>query len=176
MIIVWFGLPTWTIIIIIPMLLVFFLLFLKVVLSDLQFSQGVVFFFVELPASYCSMHAHVFFHIHILLAYARTHTPVTRASVRLARTHDPMLLSWQVFVPPFPCLNFPFPCCLLLHADNIIIVSFQTIDYRLGKASRETWVFRFLAIGIHGILIFVHLSRKRCIHGKRGPQQIETTN
>ena len=29
---------------IIPMLLVFFLLFLKVVLSDLQFSQGVVFF------------------------------------------------------------------------------------------------------------------------------------
>ena len=29
---------------IIPMLLVFFLLFLKVVLSDLQFSQGIVFF------------------------------------------------------------------------------------------------------------------------------------
>ena len=30
--------------------------------------------FPELPASYCSMHAHLFFHIHILLAYACTHT------------------------------------------------------------------------------------------------------
>ena len=42
----------------------------------------------------------------------------------------------------------------------MIIVSFQTIDYRLGKASREIWVFCSLAIGIHGILIFVHLIRK----------------
>ena len=54
----------------------------------------------------------------------------------------------------------------------MIIVSFQTIAYRLGKASRETWVFRFLAIGIHCILIFVHLSGKQCIHGKKGSQQI----
>ena len=68
---------------IIPMLLVFFLLFLKVVLSDLQFSQGVV-FFAELPASYCSMHAHLFFHIHILLAYARTLTP---SHVPQSRSH-----------------------------------------------------------------------------------------
>ena len=30
-------------------------------------------FFAELPASYCSMHAHLFFHTHILLACARTH-------------------------------------------------------------------------------------------------------
>ena len=61
-----------------------FLLFLKVVLSDLPFSQGVVFFFAELPASYCSMHAHLFFHIHILLAYARTHTP---SHVPQSRSH-----------------------------------------------------------------------------------------
>ena len=50
-------------------------------------------------------------HTHSLGICTHTYT-VTRASVTLARTHDPMLLSWQVFVPPFPWLNFPFPCFL----------------------------------------------------------------
>ena len=63
-----------------------FLLFLKVVLSDLPFSQGVVFFFCWAASrwSYCSMHAHLFFHIHMLLAYARTHTP---SHVPQSRSH-----------------------------------------------------------------------------------------
>ena len=50
-------------------------------------------------------------HTHSLGICTHTYT-VTRASVTLARTHDPMLLSSQVFVPPFPWLNFPFPCFL----------------------------------------------------------------
>ena len=96
---------------IIPMVLVFFLLFLKVVLSDLQFSQGVVFFCWA--ASILLQYACTSFlsHTHSLGICTHTYT-VTRASVTLARTHDPMLLSWQVFAPPFPWLNFPFPCFL----------------------------------------------------------------
>ena len=96
---------------IISMLLVFFLLFLKVVLSDLQFSQGVVFFCWA--ASILLQYACTSFlsYTHSLGICTHTYT-VTRASVTLARTHDPMLLSWQVFVPPFPWLNFPFPCFL----------------------------------------------------------------
>ena len=38
----------------------------------------------------------------------------TDLKITLARTHDPMLLSLQIFVPPFPWLNFPFPCFLYL--------------------------------------------------------------
>ena len=77
---------------IIPMLLVFFLLFLKVVLSDLQFSQGVVFFC--LAATILLQYACTSFlsHTHSLGICTHTYT-VTRASVTLARTHDPMLLS-----------------------------------------------------------------------------------
>ena len=71
--------------------LLFFFAFL------LCFSSSLFFFAFLLCFS--SLHAHI--HRHTCL------DPVT-----LARTHDPMLLSIQVFVPPFPWLNFPFLCCV----------------------------------------------------------------
>ena len=61
-----------------------------------------------------------------------THTyTVTRASVTLPRTHDPMLLSSQVFVPPFPWLNFPFPC--FLYRLSIYRLCFALLSSPLKK-------------------------------------------
>ena len=62
-----------------------------------------------LPASYCSMHAHLFFHIHILLAYARTlrtpsHVPPSHSHAHTIQCY----CRYRFFVPPFPRLNFPF--------------------------------------------------------------------
>ena len=122
---------------IIPMLLVFFLLFLKVVLSDLQFSQGVVFFCWA--ASILLQYACTSFlsHTHSLGICTHTYT-VTRASVTLARTHDPMLLSWQVFVPPFPWLNFPFPCFLSFCYGYFVKKIFPVKKEKKKKKSWET--------------------------------------
>ena len=75
------------------MLLVFFLLFLKVVLSDPQFSQGVVFFLLSCQhlTAVCmhifsftytfSWHMHAHKHRHTCLSHARTHTRSNAAVV-----------------------------------------------------------------------------------------------
>ena len=50
--------------------------------------------------------------IHILLAYARTHTP---SHVPPSHSHAHTIqcyCRYRFFVPPFPWLNFPFPCYL----------------------------------------------------------------
>ena len=90
------------------MLLVFFLLFLKVVLSDLQFSQGVVFFLLSCQhlTAVCmhifsftytfSWHMHAHLHRHTCLSHARTHT-----------RSNPTVVTG--FCSSFPLAEFPFP-------------------------------------------------------------------
>ena len=103
------------------MLLVFFLLFLKVVLSDLQFSQGVVFFLLSCQhlTAVCmhifsftytfSWHMHAHLHRHTCLSHARTHT----------RSNATVVIG---FCSSFSLAEFPFPLfsVILLRLQQVI--------------------------------------------------------